>query len=185
MPRRLRCMLLCEDLNQERFFLPILERALKGSVHVEPRLPNGGIGFVLAQLSRCGKILKRHPAESRGLVVVVDGDDAGLTGRLKQIDEVLERVGLPPRSAEQRMAVCVPSRTIETWLLWFLATDDVDETSDYKRAFERTWGNDPRAVRRASDAWFEPPAVEVEAQRLRALTHARGELQRLKAFEGR
>ena len=183
MPRRVRCLLLCEDLEQEQFFRPILEKLLKGPVRVEPRLPNGGIAFVLKQLPRCSKVLKRFPSETRGLVVVVDGDDDGLEGRLKAVDAVLKESGLTPRSAERRLSVCVPSRTIETWDLWFLGTRDVDEKTDYKPLFRNRWRDDSNASRRASEAWFEPVDGAAEAERLPALVHARSELQRLKEFE--
>jgi hypothetical protein len=39
------CLLLCEDIEQEQFFRPILERRFS-RVHVEPRKPPAGINFV-------------------------------------------------------------------------------------------------------------------------------------------
>ena len=50
MGNRMRCSLLCEDVEQERFFRPILERVFGTRVNVEARKPAGGAPFVMAQL---------------------------------------------------------------------------------------------------------------------------------------
>jgi hypothetical protein len=81
-PTKLRCTLLCEDLEQEKLFRPLLER-LFGRVRVEPRKPNGGAAFVLSRLGPAATYVRQRPSEAVGLLVVIDGDEAGLHGRLR------------------------------------------------------------------------------------------------------
>jgi len=68
MGNRMRCSLLCEDVEQERFFRPILERVFGTRVNVEARKPAGGAPFVMAQLPRLVKgIRQRHQESMRSM----------------------------------------------------------------------------------------------------------------------
>lgn len=66
MPERLRCWLLCEDIEQERLFRPILERHFR-RVYVEPRKPHGGASFVLQRVERLANYIRQHHQEAVGL----------------------------------------------------------------------------------------------------------------------
>lgn len=73
-------------------------------------------------------LLRSRPHVTRALVVVRDGDAAGLAARKSELDETLAARGLAPRRDDEKIAVVVPCRNIETWLA-FLAGHDVDESS--------------------------------------------------------
>ncbi len=177
MPRKLRCQLLCEDPAQESLFRPILERLFdRRRVYVEPRRPkNGGFTFVLAELPRLAKYVRQRPSEAVALLVVIDGDAKGFQERLK---EIRERLG---GEADDRIAICIPTRNIETWKLWLSGIRNLDEIQGYKDR----WRNqvEPIRPRQLVDAWFAELSEtqrQEEASRLPALAQGRTEIARLK-----
>jgi hypothetical protein len=178
-PRKLRCALLCEDLEQERLLRPILQK-LFCRVYVEPRKPNGGAAFVLGQVARRARTVRQRPHESVGLVIVIDGDATGLRGRLEEVQGCLSAGGLPGADSDPRIAVCVPCRNVETWELWLLGRRDLDEVTDYKTVTHGAL----RGVKRQGlvKRWFSPLSDEerqLEQTRLPALAHGRAQLSRL------
>jgi len=184
MPRRLQCSLLCEDIEQEQLFRPILERRFgRGRVRVEPRKPQGGINFVFQQYARLVKgIIRRYPQEARGLVVVVDGDSEGLMSRLKELDQILAAAGHEKRAGGEKIATCIPCRNVETWELWLCGRRDLDQTTDYKA----DWQAEKRRNRASSDsaveAWFarlSDTERMLEKDRLPALAAGRAEIDQL------
>jgi hypothetical protein len=165
--KKLRCLLLCEDIEQERLFRPILERHFR-RIYVEPRKPHGGASFVLQRIERLADYIRQHHQEAVGLLVVIDGDTAGLQGRLEEIRAAAGSAGAP---WEKRIAMCVPSRTVETWEMWLCGAREVDRGA--------------MSARKAAEAWFEhltPEARQTEETRLPALTHGRREIDRLQQF---
>jgi hypothetical protein len=160
-------------------------------VHVEPRKDkeSGGINFVLQSYARLVKgLVRRYPQEARGLVVVVDGDSVGLKQRLRELDQRLEEVGGAKRDAAEKIAACVPCRTVETWELWLCGRHDLNESDDYKVIFqsERRKGN--ASAGGAVKAWFDHPSEaskNTEDNRLPSLEAGRAELDRLYSLAGK
>lgn len=181
MPERLRCWLLCEDVEQERLFRPILEHHFR-RVYVEPRKPHGGASFVLQRVERLANYIRQYHQETVGLLVVIDGDTAGLQGRLKDIQAA---AGFSGASWEGRIARCVPSRSVETWEMWLCGERQIDEQTSYKEAFRREMERGVMSSRKAVEAWFVPLTPEeavTEEKRLPALAHGRKEVARLQRF---
>jgi hypothetical protein len=179
--KKLRCLLLCEDIEQERLFRPILERRFR-RIYVEPRKPHGGASFVLQKVERWASYIRQHHQEAVGLLVVIDGDTIGLQGRLEAIRAVAGSAGAP---WEQRIAICVPSRTVETWEMWLCGEQEIDEETEYKAAFRREVERGTMSSRKAVEAWFvalTPEAQQTEETRLPALAHGRKEVARLQQF---
>jgi hypothetical protein len=181
-PDKLRCSLLCEDVEQERLFRPILERLFR-RVRVEPRRPNGGFTFVFARLADACRYLRQRPDEAVGLLVVIDADAAGFHQRHEDIKTAIEEAGLSGKSLE-RMAVCVPARNVETWELWLCGLRDLNEREDFKNRFHREV--EPAIQRKQLvEAWFAPLSEEqrqAEAEILPALARGRAEVKRLERF---
>lgn len=172
--------MLCEDVEQEQLFRPILER-LFHRIRVEPRRPNGGFTFVLARLAEAARYVLQRPNEAVGLLVVIDGDEAGFRGRREEIRAVVGTMGFGHEPVDS-IAVCVPSRNVETWKLWLCGgSRDLDERTDYKRKLQRELNE----IRRGQliDAWFAPLSEEQrreEREVLPALADGRAEIDRLK-----
>jgi len=174
----MRCSLLCEDVEQERFFRPILERVFGTRVNVEARKPAGGAPFVMAQLPRLVKGIRQRHQEAAGLIVVVDGDTLGLAARINEINGYLARAGMEGLRNVDKVAVCVPCRNIETWCLWFCNVRPLNEIDDFKSR----WRKEAHKTREAADAWFAPTApaeVDAEKNTLPALSAARAEINRV------
>jgi len=182
MPRRLRCFLICEDIEQEQFFRPILERISRRHPYVEARKPHGGASFVLQNVARWASYIRRHHQEAVGLLVVIDGDAAGLHRRLAEIGEA---AGFTGAAWEERIARCVPCRCVETWEMWLCGEQEIDELASYKEAFRHEVEHGTMSSRRAVEAWFAPlsaAAQETEKSRLPALAHGRREIARLQTL---
>jgi hypothetical protein len=179
--KKLRCLLLCEDIEQERLFRPILERHFR-RIYVEPRKPHGGASFVLQKIERWATYIRQHHQEAVGLLVVIDGDATGLQGRLAALRAAAGSADTP---WEQRIAICVPTRTVETWEMWLCGAHEIDEQIEYKARFRREVEQGSMTSRKAVEAWFAhltPEAQETEEARLPALAHGRKEVARLQQF---
>ncbi len=178
MPRRLRCTLLCEDIEHERFFRAILERMF-GRIHV---VRQGDVNSVLSAYARQVSLVRRYPQEAVGLVVVVDGDDAGLEKRLRELDDQLRTNGQQKRSPKERLAACVPVRNVETWECWLCGKHDVDEAHDFKPTFKAAVRRGTMGTAQAAKKWFDQPTPDeraAETAHLPSLTAGRKELSRL------
>jgi hypothetical protein len=180
LPTKLRCSLLCEDREQERLFRPLLERLLHRPIRVEPRKPHGGFTFVLARLKDAARYVRRRPQEAVGLVVVVDGNSVGFQERLTEIRKVLREVGIDDVQPE-RIAICIPTRNVETWAMWLCGESDLDEHTDYKSRYHRAFKLEvgPRDL---AKAWLTTPPERLEAEKrcLPALVRGRAEIERLR-----
>jgi hypothetical protein len=88
--------------------------------------------------------LRAHPHIYRALVVVRDGDMAGVAVRQSELDQALAAQGLAQRAPREPITLVVPCRNIETWLA-YLGGSAVDELTKYpKLAHERECA--PRAA---------------------------------------
>jgi hypothetical protein len=177
---RLRYALLCEDIEQERLFRPLLEEVLHRRIHVEPRKPNGGFTFVLGNLKKAALYIRRYHKESVGLLVVVDGDRDGYRERLARVREVLHEAGFQNEKPD-RIAICIPTRNVETWELWLCGVSDLNETTDYKSRYQQEFRPQVRKGELV-EKWLNTPLgrLEEEARCLPALVHGRAEIERLR-----
>lgn len=185
MPNKLRCLLLCEDKGHEQLFRPILEKRFgRHRVRVAARRgKEGGFTFVLSRLKVAVGFLRQHSGEAVGLLVAVDADDAGFQRRYEDIKKAFRKEGLDGKSLE-RVAICIPSRNVETWALWLCGFRDLDEHRDFKSRFEREVkpGLRPRQLVEAWCTNLSEQEAEEEERILPALAHGRREMARLQQF---
>lgn len=155
-PNSVRIVLLCEDEAQERLLRPVCRKRF-GDVRVR-RAPQGkgsACAWVISQYPREVRALRSKGLQRVGLVVVVDGDRSGVNGRRKELAAALGSAGLAPVGAKERIALCIPTWSIETWLLALTGDTSVDEA----RSCKREWNRVPDAKRRAREAvgiWLTP-----------------------------
>ncbi len=176
MPVKFRCELLCEDSAQEQFFRPILERLFR-RVRVSPRRTTGGFTFVLEQAVRSAAYISRYRQEAVGLLIVIDGDPHGQAQRRQQIVERLAAKGLDFKLLRENLGICVPTRNVETWMLWFQGRRDLDEVTDYKHRVDRAIR--PSEIFKWWLGELSAEEQEVERKRLPALADGRKEIDRL------
>jgi hypothetical protein len=127
--------ILCEDQQQEVFvraFLAacgVIPRRIRvlpyavgkgaGEAHVRHRYPEQ----VLSYRQRANKL-------NIALVVITDADTLAVADRRYLLEKTLASAGVPPREPDERIALIIPKRNIETWV-YFLLGEQVDEETDY------------------------------------------------------
>lgn len=183
MPNNVYIVLLCEDHRHAQFVNEFLRGKGRSAYRAFPDgykgWEAGGIkpnqSFVLersVQEVKNARTTRRRCA----LIAVVDGDTYGLIGRLKDINARLQSDGLNALRPEDRVAVVVPCRNIETWVHHF-AGNMANEVDDYEKLYpKRGYEADTEAKAFAelvSDG-NSPPVLN-----LPALEAARLELRRL------
>jgi hypothetical protein len=167
----IRFYVVCEDRAHEQFLRGLLEgRGLVSNWAREVRslvAPKGrgaASQFVLREFPEVVNTRRSKSfQQSLGVLGMIDGDNLG-SARHRQLLESLD----PARATGERIAVLVPTWSIETWAK-ALAGEVVDETTDLK-GFTR----EDRQLREAGRSW--EPARRDEPP---MLTEGRRELLRL------
>ncbi len=182
---RLRGVLLCEDREHERFFGRLLSKWFgHRKLHIEQIPNNRGAGdqWVVKNYAREVRLARSQKGENVALVVVIDGDRIKMQERLRQLDRQLTKVGLAKRGPDERIAIFVPTRNIETWELWLYGYSEIDEEGDFKRLFEKAQRQDKALTKKAVAAWFHSLSrkqAAVERKTLPSLHAGREEIRRL------
>ena len=119
----------CEDREHEQFARQLLcdvfqvpRRNLR--FETAPEGKGAASKWVEQQCNNAVVPEQRRTKSQQGLgfLVMIDGDNIGVAGRL---------ANLPKRDADDRIAILIPTWSIETWALWLLG-EDVDETASVK-----------------------------------------------------
>lgn len=130
-------IILCEDLQQavfaRHFFL--LRGFHRREIKIK-RNPNGkgsGEQFVRTSYAREVRDYRRKSTyQSIVLVIIIDADKHTVKERLNQLDSALEENGQLKRQANEKIAIFVPKRNIETWIHYLMA-ESVDEEKAYRK----------------------------------------------------
>lgn len=129
--RSVQYVLVCEDQQHEAFGRRFLKemRLATNPYKIRVERPSLGRGsaerFVREEYVR-ELVAGRSDQVDRILILLVDGDNRGVRGRLQQLDAACGRAGVQPRTGEDNVAIFVPTWNIETWLT-YLDGEDVDE----------------------------------------------------------
>jgi len=114
---------LCEDRTQEQFvraWIATLSEKIRPKelrFTIAPRSKGAASRFVLREYSVLVKKLRsKNYIASRGLVVMIDGDNAGLLRRKRELDAILSELNLSLRMPEERISILCPCWCIETWV---------------------------------------------------------------------
>lgn len=172
MPDRLRVRVCCEDRQHEAFARELLQsrfnvRARDMHFAVAPAGKGAASAWVAKQYAdvQLEARATKHQA-TLCFLVIVDGDNIGTAARIKMI-------GANNRAPSDRIAVLVPTWSIETWLLW-LSGKLVSESQSYKQQLDGAAFR--REVRAAVNAW--PLERVEEKESIPSLVAARVELKR-------
>ncbi len=119
--RKAEILILCEDLQQEVFARSCLIaygfnrrkiRSLKS-----PKGKGAGSQFVLESFPNEVRVYRSRSANlALFLVVLIDADNYTHRERLSHLENTLINAGLAPRMLEEKIAVFIPKRNIETWI---------------------------------------------------------------------
>jgi hypothetical protein len=132
---RVKIVVRCEDIQQRVFIYRFLcRKGIAGHDIKIVHCPGGdGKQFVLKQYPIEVKALRSGPPASKALVSMIDGDDSTPADRKKQHDEVLAAEGQAVRQSDERIAIVVPKRNIETWIHHLLGESGINEVDEYRK----------------------------------------------------
>ncbi len=172
-----RIQVVCEDARHERFVIRLLTEQFgldrkRIDIQKAPHGKGSAADWVTAKFSTVEeKARKAKHQRGLGFVVIVDGDEKGWIQRVRSL------VGDPDRRSEDdRIAICTPTWSVETWILWLSGKrPDIDETTKCKNDIQDK--EFETLLRRAVDLWHSAPREE--ADKLPSLHAARSELKRL------
>jgi hypothetical protein len=129
-------VILCEDLQQYVFAKSFLQkRGFQGNF--EPRICPAG--------KQAGEqyVRDRYPAEVKAyrskknhlkifLVVIIDADTGTVPNHIAQLEQALEEKTFPRRQTDDKIAIFVPKRNIETWIHYVMG-ETVNEEHAYPK----------------------------------------------------
>ena len=134
MKRHADIIILCEDRAQAYFVWHHLKKRGFNPRKLRPKTASSGSGaqFVLQEYPTEVKAYRSRANHlSRALLTVIDADTQEVQRRHLQLEEQLRNADVEQRKTHERIAILVPKRNIETWIV-YLQGDSVDEESDYK-----------------------------------------------------
>jgi hypothetical protein len=137
MSRSVNTIIVCEDRQHEAFARRFL--ALTGvdfrvqRVEISPSGRGSGEQFVRKQyVKELADYRARQHRVSQSLIVIIDSDLQDVTTRIEQIESAAVAGGQDQRQPNERVAIFVPARNIETWLA-YLDGQTVNENDTYPR----------------------------------------------------
>ncbi len=133
-------VVLCEDRQHEVFIRRFLKLKWRDwsprrmRVERSPRGHGSAEQFVRERFPRELQAYRSKSSQVRqGLIVMLDGDAAGVERRLGSLVDSCRLKGVQPRNDDDRVAVFVPTWCIETWFV-YLNGEEVDEArADYPK----------------------------------------------------
>lgn len=181
--RRVRIVILCEDRAQQHFFKKLCERldhVVLPRIQIAPAGHGSAEQWVRKQYAAEVRAHRQKSAELIGLIVGTDGDRFGVAQRKADLEQALKDAQLPPRGDDERIAVCVPTWSIETWFAWLCGLADVNEATKYKNdtAYNAAQRREEISPTIAAQRWTEAPRPE-ETERAPSLSDGRREMARL------
>jgi hypothetical protein len=133
---RTRATILSEDLQHAVFVRRFLKgRGFPGHAIREKICPPGsgaGDAYVLAQSPAEVRAQRKRNYQDVCLITVIDADIFTVGHRIRQTEDRLADRNMDPGGRDERIAVVVPKRRIETWI-YYLKGDDVDESTEYRK----------------------------------------------------
>ncbi len=137
MSRTVQVVILCEDRQHEAFARRFLALAGMGArvqrVRIAPKGRGSGEQFVREKfVEEMAFYRDRQHRVGQALIVIIDADGHDAAARVEHLKKVCVDAGLPPRQPEERVAIFVPARNIETWLA-YLEGNAVNELDTYPR----------------------------------------------------
>lgn len=135
--RNVNLVIVCEDIQQLTFARRyLIERGFERRKFRE-ELPRRGKGsgeqFVRQQLvTEVREHRRKSYQKERTIVVFIDADTLSVQERLAQLNSALEQEGLEKIQPDEKIAIFIPKRNIETWIRY--ANDrSADETVSYPK----------------------------------------------------
>lgn len=133
---RVQIVILCEDLQQQVFAYHFLKK--RGfninpknlTIRTSPKGKGAGEQFVIKRYAAEVKEYRRKNYRSGMLVVLIDADTETVKATLKELDNALIENSQELRKPDEKIAIFVPKRNIETWIHYLRTGEVVEEEAE-------------------------------------------------------
>ncbi|MDM8519996.1 hypothetical protein QUF64_08115 [Anaerolineales bacterium HSG6] len=179
--RKVNLVIICEDVQQSSFARRYL---IKRGFHNRKiriiKCPAGAMSgeqFVRRQLISEVKLYRKKSSYGQGgiaLVALIDADTKSVQERLEQINSALEQEGVESIKQNERIAIFIPKRNIETWIRFAKNRNNTDENTVYSKLKK------PRSCRDEVDLYVNTICKDgIPSDALPSLVHACNELVKI------
>lgn len=143
--RRVQLVILCEDVQHRAFARGLFKaRGFRNIRFLPMPVGKGGAREHIFEhyppRVKAYRVLAQRNWAAHALAVFIDADDRTVAERSRELDEKLEDEKLERRQSGEKIALFIPKRNIETWLVYLKETivegDVVNEKTDYKNYYK-------------------------------------------------
>jgi hypothetical protein len=137
--------ILCEDIDQERFIRQYLicrgleEHKSKDFGNPKGRKIKNNNASIVEHYPALIKSYRRRKYRNITVVVMIDADEDSFEDRIRSLnialDETAGNLNKEPRLSDEKVAIFVPARNIETWFYYInnnMEGQECNEITDYK-----------------------------------------------------
>ncbi|MEG3969660.1 hypothetical protein QUA00_18865 [Microcoleus sp. T2B6] len=184
--------ILCEDIDQERFIRQYLiccgldDRKIKDFGNPKGKTIKNNNALILKHYPELIKSYRSRKYRNIAVVVMIDADEDSLDDRMRSLnialDETAGNLNKDPRLPNEKVAIFVPARNIETWFYYInnnMEGQECNENTDYKDKKMSAEERIELAKRAAKKLAREICHQGVDRITLPSLRYACRELQRL------
>lgn len=140
MARKVRLVVICEDILHETFARAFLyRRGFKRHQLTFKPAPSGrgdAKQHVCSEVCRELAELRRQPGRNRGILYVTDADNLTVDGRRQSVTSACKGAQLSPPQDDEPVFGFIPKWEIENWLA-YLRGEAVDESNNCYRKYNR------------------------------------------------
>ena len=145
MSNNIQVVRLCEDNQHFHFARKYLEHmgVNRRKIHSKtaPLGQGSGAQYVIDNYANELQVHRsKNYQKNIALVVLLDEDTLGVKNRLDALENAVKNANLQPRQKDEKVALFVPVRNIETWLYYAETQQPVDDKEDYKKHISITPG---------------------------------------------
>jgi hypothetical protein len=134
--------ILCEDIDQDRFIRQYLicrgvhKRDINNYPKVQGKKIENNNASILQHYPELIKSYRSKKYQDLAIVIMIDADDRSVDDRIRSLnialDESAGKLNRELRQPDEKIAIFVPARNIETWFSYINGNLDCNETTDYK-----------------------------------------------------
>lgn len=181
--------ILCEDIDQERFIREYLicrgldDRKIKDFGNPKGREIKNNNASIVKHYPDIIKSYRKRKYRNIAVVVMIDADEDSLDDRMRSLnialDETAGNLNKDTRLPNEKIAIFVPARNIETWFYYIMEGQECNEITKYKDDNMSAEKRIELAKRAAQKLATEICPQGVDRIALPSLRYACTELQRL------
>ncbi|WP_449418569.1 hypothetical protein [Phormidium nigroviride] len=137
--------ILCEDIDQERFIREYLicrgldDRKIRDFGNPKGRIINNNNALIVKHYPDIIKSYRKRKYRNIAVVVMIDADEDSLFDKMRSLhialDETAGNLNQDPRLPNEKVAIFIPARNIETWFYYInndMEGQECNEITDYK-----------------------------------------------------